>query len=80
MQNVSRRRFPAPWKVVPISGGFHITDANSVPLAYVYAETSKMTSASYSHDKLTVDEAFMIARWISRLPELISAFKEHNRD
>jgi len=31
-----------------------------------------MVSAPYAHEKLSVEEAFLIARWIARLPELIS--------
>lgn len=75
MRHTPKCRFPAPWQVVPISGGFHVTDANGVPIAYIYADTAKMTPVPYSHDKLSVDEAFLISRWIARLPELISKAK-----
>jgi hypothetical protein len=71
MKETTRRRFPPPWKVQPISGGFTVQDANGMVLAYLYSDNNKMTSASYSHEKLTVDEAFLLARWIARLPELI---------
>lgn len=47
-------------------------DANGTALAYVYADTNTMVSASYAHEKLSVEQAFLIARWIARLPELIS--------
>ena len=73
MQKSGKRRFPPPWRVEPISGGFVVKDAAGVPLNYVYAEVGKMVSASYSHEKLTVEEAFLLAKWIARLPELIKA-------
>lgn len=72
MQDQPKRRFPKPWKVIPISGGFSVADANGVPLAYIYADTNKMTSVSYEFEKLTVDEAWRIAKAISRLPEFLS--------
>ncbi len=72
MKETGRRRFPPPWKVHPITGGFTVQDANGTALAYVYADTNTMVSASYAHEKLSVEQAFLIARWIARLPELIS--------
>ena len=30
------RRFPAPWKVESLDGGFKVVDANGQSLAYVY--------------------------------------------
>ena len=72
MQKSGKRRFPPPWKVLPIAGGFTVQDTNGTALCYVYADNNKMTSVSYSHEKLTVEEAFLLARWISRLPELIT--------
>ena len=67
----NKRRFPAPWKVVPISGGFTVNDANDVPLVYIYTDTAKTTSASYAFEKLTVDEAWRIAQAITRLPDFL---------
>jgi len=32
------RRFPAPWTVEKIPGGFKVNDANGQSLAYVYAD------------------------------------------
>ena len=83
MREPIKRKFPPPWNVEPISGGFVVKDSTGVPLTYIYADTGKMVSASYAHEKLTVDEAFLIARWISRLPKLISESKlliTSNRD
>jgi len=72
MSKQSKRRFPPPWKVQPIAGGFTVQDANGTVVCYIYAETNKMVSASYAHEKLSVEEAFLIARWIARLPELVA--------
>jgi hypothetical protein len=33
----STRRFPAPWTVEQIPGGYKVLDANGQALAYVYA-------------------------------------------
>jgi len=50
-----RRRFPLPWSVVRIPGGFKVLDAKG--LAYVYG-----TAGDPSVDKtLTLDEARPIA-------------------
>ena len=35
------RRFPAPWTVEKIPGGFKVFDANGQSLAYVYARETK---------------------------------------
>jgi hypothetical protein len=35
------RRFPAPWTVERIAGGFKVLDANGQSLAYVYSRETK---------------------------------------
>jgi hypothetical protein len=35
------RRFPPPWTVETIPGGFKVVDANQQSLAYVYARETK---------------------------------------
>ena len=72
MQNGPKRRFPPPWRVEPISGGFTVVDAAGITLAYIYANTAKMASASNSFEKLTVEEAWRIANGIAKLPKLLS--------
>jgi len=57
-------RFPPPWTVEPIPGGFIVKDANGQSLAYVYADNRQITNT------LTEDEARRIASNIARLPEL----------
>ena len=63
------RRFPPPWTVKPLDGGFKVVDANGQVLAYVYglddsrdAETAK---------GLTLDEARRIASNIAKLPDVL---------
>lgn len=59
------RRFPAPWIVEKIPGGFIVKDANGQSLAYVYADNRQITNT------LTVDEARRIASNIAKLPEFL---------
>jgi hypothetical protein len=59
------RRFPAPWTVEPIPGGFIVKDANAQSLAYVYADNRQITNT------LTEDEARRIASNIAKLPEFL---------
>ena len=60
------RRFPPPWTVEALDGGYKIVDSHGQSLAYVYghhdprdAETAK---------GLTLDEARRIASNIAKLP------------
>ena len=53
------RRFPAPWIVEPIPGGFKVLDANGQALAYVYAREDE--DAAHIAKVLTMDEARRIA-------------------
>jgi hypothetical protein len=60
------RRFPAPWTVEKIPGGFKVVDATGQSLAYVYADNRQIVNA------LTEDEARRIAANIAKLPTLLS--------
>lgn len=63
------RRFPAPWTVEQIPGGFKVLDATRQALAYVYA---RETAAAADIAKvLTFDEARRIAANIAKLPKLM---------
>jgi hypothetical protein len=53
------RRFPAPWTVEQIPGGYKVLDANGQSLAYVYGRETK-ADADIAHI-LTMDEARCIA-------------------
>jgi hypothetical protein len=59
------RRFPAPWTVETIPGGFIVKDANGQSLAHVYADNRWITNT------LTEDEARRIASNIAKLPDLL---------
>ena len=64
------RRFPPPWTVEKISGGFKVIDTNGQSLAYFYARDN-------DHDAntagvLTMDEARRMAINFARLPELLT--------
>ena len=52
---MSSRRFPAPWSVVDIPGGFRVQDASGNPLCYFYSW----------------DEALHMAENFAKLPELL---------
>ena len=62
------RRFPPPWTVERLPGGFKVIDANGQSLAYFYAREN-------DHDAntagvLTMDEARRMASNFAKLPEL----------
>lgn len=68
---MSGRRFPPPWTVVQIPGGYRVEDASGAPLYYVYARSEHERGASM--DALTWDEARRLAQGVARLPELMGA-------
>jgi hypothetical protein len=62
------RRFPAPWTVESVPGGFKVVDSNGQSLAYVYARETKANADIAK--VLTMDEARRIAANIAKLPGL----------
>ena len=67
---MSDRRFPPPWSVVRLPGGFKVIDANGQSLAYFYARAN-------DHDAntagvLTMDEARRMASNFAQLPVLLT--------
>ena len=63
------RRFPPPWTVERIAGGFKVLDANGQSLAYVYSRETK--DGANIAGVLTEDEARRIAANIAKLPVLL---------
>jgi hypothetical protein len=63
------RRFPPPWTVERIPGGFVVKDATGQALAYVYAR-EKRADADIAK-VLTMDEARRVASSIAKLPTLL---------
>jgi hypothetical protein len=62
------RRFPAPWRMVEVSGGYMIQTADGRTLVHVYGRDGVQSALP---DMLTKDEARRIAAAIVRLPELL---------
>ena len=60
-----RDRYPPPWRVEAIPGGFHVVSANGYTLA-IYALEGQQAAASGSV-KLTHREALAIAKAIAGL-------------
>jgi hypothetical protein len=63
------RRFPPPWTVEALDGGFEVVDANKQILAYVYSHAD--VRAAETAKGLTLDEARRIASNIAKLPKLL---------
>jgi hypothetical protein len=63
------RRFPAPWTVEAIDGGFKVVDGNGQSLAYVYGHADPRDAEIAK--ALTLDEARRIASNIAKLPALL---------
>ena len=66
---ISMRRFPPPWTIEQIPGGFKVIDANGQSLAYVYSRDND--SDALISNVLTTDEARRIASNIAKLPRLL---------
>jgi hypothetical protein len=65
----SLRRFPAPWSVEQITGGYKVLDANGQALAYIYARDTRAQAEIAK--VLTFDEARRIAVNVAKLPGLL---------
>jgi hypothetical protein len=74
---MAARRFPPPWRVEQIPGGYVVKDANGQQLAYVYGRESK-ADTDPAH-VLTLDEARRIAANIARLPVYLGTDVDHGR-
>jgi len=65
------RRFPPPWTVEQIPGGYKVKDANGQSLAYVYARETKADADIAK--VLTLDEARRITSNVAKLPTFLGA-------
>ena len=66
MPEQTTRRFPPPWTVEQIAGGYKVKDANGQSLAYVYGRETQ-ADADIAR-VLTMDEA----RRIAKLPTFLA--------
>jgi hypothetical protein len=64
------RRFPRPWTVEAIEGGFKVVDANTQAVAYVYGHADKRDADTAG--SMTLDEARRVASNIAKLPSLLA--------
>jgi hypothetical protein len=62
------RRFPAPWRVVELPGGFAVEDSNGQRLGTFYGRTDPNVAGT-----LTLDEAWRMAPNFAKLPDLLKA-------
>jgi hypothetical protein len=60
------KRFPAPWWVDSVPGGYVVRDAKGNSIAYVYGQAAKLK------DLMTLGEAQVVAEVISDLPDLLA--------
>jgi hypothetical protein len=58
-----RERFPPPWHLAEVPGGYRVNDRQGTALAYVYTGPQGLTPAAVQ----------AIAKAIARLPELMPA-------
>jgi hypothetical protein len=72
------RRFPAPWRVESIAGGFKIMDADKQSIAYVYGHADPRDAGTAN--ALTLDEARRIAANIAKLPSLLAKERSGNEN
>jgi hypothetical protein len=70
----SPRRFPPPWRVVEMPGGYAVEDADGQQLCTFYGSRAGPDVARQTQT-LTMDEARRMAGNFARLPELLNAAK-----
>ena len=68
---MTNRRFPPPWTIERLPGGFKVVDAHGQSLAYFYARENDNDAGTAG--VLTMDEARRLASNFAKLPELLGA-------
>jgi hypothetical protein len=71
MKLQNTRRFPPPWRVEQIPGGYKVLDTNGQSLAYVYGRETRADADTAG--VLTMDEARRVAANIAKLPNYLAA-------
>ena len=66
---MTERRFPPPWTVETIPGGFKVVDATGQSLGYFYAREND--DEARIANVLTMDEARKMAANFAKLPVLL---------
>ena len=69
LEPMTNRRFPPPWTVERLPGGFKVIDANGQSLAYFYARENDNDTGTAG--VLTIDEARRLASNFAKLPALL---------
>jgi hypothetical protein len=72
------RRFPPPWRVVELPGGYAVEDANGQWLCTFYGRAEP--NVAQQAGDLTLEEARRLAANFARLPEPLSAAEGPGRD
>ena len=67
---MTNRRFPPPWSIERLPGGFKVVDSRGQSLAYFYARENDH-DASIAN-VLTMDEARRMASNFAKLPDLLN--------
>ncbi len=68
---MTSRRFPAPWQVEQIPGGYKVLDASGQAPAYIYGRAQE-ADADIAH-VLTTDEARRIAVNVAKMTARLGA-------
>ena len=71
---MTTRRFPPPWRVEQIPGGYKVRNATGQALAYVYGREDRADADTAN--VLTMDEARRVAANIAKLPNCLAANPE----
>ena len=66
---MTNRRFPPPWTVIQLPGGFKVIDASGQSLAYFYARENDNDAGTAG--VLIMDEARGLASNFAKLPQLL---------